>query len=256
LDSTSKPNDAIKTETLLAGLGPEYESTLAALDVSGTTSFEDIVSKFRKAETRIKGIALPNQNLARFTTKGKQGFSKKRPRKGVCYHYGKPGHHKRECKKLLAEQAIDRRDDSDTRSTRRGGADPQKVYGNRYTDAPANHRQAEPQEESKAWAISHQAQKVAVNSKVGQLDPWYLDSAATSHMTNCKSLFIDFRQVRDTVTIADGRQLPSQGLGKVKVQFEGKDVQIHNVLYVPGLQGNLLSVGQLAERDIDCIFSL
>ena len=54
LDSASKPSDAIKTETLLAGLGPEYEVTLVGLDASDTTNFKDTVLRLRKAETRLK----------------------------------------------------------------------------------------------------------------------------------------------------------------------------------------------------------
>ena len=74
-------------------------------------------------------------------------------------------------------------------------------------------------------------------------------------MTNCRDLFTTFKQGNDTVTVADGRQLTSYGQGTIRVQFEGTWVQIHQVLYVPGLQGNLLSVGQLAEKDIGCQFS-
>ena len=54
LDIASKPSDAIKTETLLAGLGPEYEATLVGLDASSTTDFKEIVLRLRKAETRLK----------------------------------------------------------------------------------------------------------------------------------------------------------------------------------------------------------
>ena len=55
LDSTSKPSDAIKIETLLASLGPVYESTLAGLDASDTVGFENVVAKLKRAETRLKG---------------------------------------------------------------------------------------------------------------------------------------------------------------------------------------------------------
>jgi hypothetical protein len=41
----------------------------------------------------------------------------------------------------------------------------------------------------------------------------------------------------------------------IQVHFGGEDVQINDVLYVLGLQGNLLSIRQLAERGIDCLFS-
>jgi gag-polypeptide of LTR copia-type len=69
LDSASKPSDAIKTETLLAGLGPEYKATLVGLDASSTADFKETVSKLRKAEVRLKnqGIPIPGQNLARQT---------------------------------------------------------------------------------------------------------------------------------------------------------------------------------------------
>jgi hypothetical protein len=61
LDSALKPSDAIKTETLLAGLGHKYEVTLAGLDASSTTGFKEIVSRLRKAETRLKnqGVNTP-----------------------------------------------------------------------------------------------------------------------------------------------------------------------------------------------------
>ena len=97
--------------------------------------------------------------------------------------------------------------------------------------------------------VSHQV-------KTGtRTDPWYLDSAATSHMTNCRDVFMSMRQIRDTVAVADGRQLASLGQGTIRIRFGGEWVQVHQVLYVPGLQGNLLSVGQLAEKGIMCLFS-
>jgi hypothetical protein len=121
LDSASKPSDAIKTETLLAGLGPEYEATLVGLDASSTADFEETVSKLRKAEVRLKskGIPMPGQNLARQTVQqDKKGSDKSRSKpKGACFHCGKPGHFKKECRKFLAEQ--ESRTDSDAQDNRK-----------------------------------------------------------------------------------------------------------------------------------------
>ena len=55
LDKDTKSSDLIKTEALLAGLGPEYKATLMALEAGSITDFEDIVSRLRKTEIRLKG---------------------------------------------------------------------------------------------------------------------------------------------------------------------------------------------------------
>jgi hypothetical protein len=55
LDSAIRPSDVIKIETLLASLEPAYKATLIALDTSVTSmKFKDIISRLRKAETRLK----------------------------------------------------------------------------------------------------------------------------------------------------------------------------------------------------------
>jgi hypothetical protein len=87
----------------LASLGPEYEPTLAGLDASGLTAYNDIIVKLKKAEARLKtGLqGLQNQNLARLASTRNQGsFNRNRLKKGACHYCSKPGHFKRECKKL------------------------------------------------------------------------------------------------------------------------------------------------------------
>jgi hypothetical protein len=250
LKPTSKPSEDMKIEALLASLGPEYEFIVAGIDVSDTTKFEDVVAKLRKAEARLKGQN-QGQNLARFTTTATAG--KKDKKKGSCFYCGKEGHYKRECRKFLAEQAKTDENDTETQGSRTEGGQDKGRHS--HTASPANHRPEQSREEPRAWAVSHQVQKVTEGTEGTRTDPWYLDSAATSHMTNCKDLFTTIKQVKDTVTVADGRQLATQGQGTIRVRFEGEWVQVHQVLYVPGLQGNLLSVGQLAERGIMCLFS-
>src|SRR3984885_7917085 len=159
LDSASRLSDAIKIETLLAGLGPEYEATLVGIDTSSIISFEEVVLKLRRAERRLQGQGVDTlgQNLARQTfQRNKKGSDRSRP-KGACFHCGKPGHFQRECRQLLAE--LESRSDSDTQGNRR--------------EVDGGHRAAvvtqdEPRTHEKAWATSRQLRTVASKTKALQ----------------------------------------------------------------------------------------
>jgi hypothetical protein len=241
----------MKIEALLASLGPEYEFIVAGIDASDTIKFEDVVAKPRKAETRLKGQNRgQGQNLARLTSTATAG--KKERKKGSCHHCDKEGHYKRECRKFLAEQAKTKENDIEAQGSRTEGGQDKGQHS--HTASPANHRPEQSRDEPRAWAVSHQVQKVTVGTGGTRTDPWYLDSAATSHMTNCRDVYTSIRQIRDTVTVADGRQLLSRGFGRIQVHFE-ENAWIDDVLYVPDLQANLLSIGQLAEKGITCLFS-
>ena len=56
-----------------------YGPILVALDASSITKFEEVVSKLKKAETRLKsqGITLNGQNMARHTLIGNANGSDK-----------------------------------------------------------------------------------------------------------------------------------------------------------------------------------
>jgi Zinc knuckle len=107
----------------LASLGPEYEPTLAGLDASGSTAYNDVVAKLKKAEARLKtGLqGLHSQNLARLTSAGNQDtFDRKistegeginhGTRKGRCFHCGNTDHFIKECTEfinIIRKQVID-----------------------------------------------------------------------------------------------------------------------------------------------------
>ena len=89
------------------------------------------------------------------------------------------------------------------------------------------------------------------------LKGWLIYSGATSHMTPpCSDLF-DYGTM-DTnveVTIADGKKLKVHGRGTVRLSgLNNRRIKMMDVLFIPGLDRRLLSVGQLAERGLNVEF--
>lgn len=75
---------------------------------------------------------------------------------------------------------------------------------------------------------------------------WILDSGASTHLTGDNAVFrkISTDSHSASVTTANGNKLPIAGQGSISVDAN-KDIS--KVLYVPGLQRNLFSIGTLAD---------
>ncbi|XP_031279933.1 uncharacterized protein LOC116138363 [Pistacia vera] len=76
---------------------------------------------------------------------------------------------------------------------------------------------------------------------------WYLDTGCGNHMCGDKSAFSDLDEsFCDNVKFGDNSKVSVMGKGRVSIQTKGNSTQtISNVLFVPDLKTNLLSVGQL-----------
>lgn len=86
---------------------------------------------------------------------------------------------------------------------------------------------------------------------------WFVDSGATSHMTNRSDWFSDLKQesAPKSITVANGQQIPSEGKGTISLNMFGNVKQISDALYVPDLAVNLLSVSKLVEKGLIVVFS-
>lgn len=83
---------------------------------------------------------------------------------------------------------------------------------------------------------------------------WIVDSVATCHTCNSKELFEDFHPLSEPqkVALGDGHTLEAIGTGAVEVELElpggeSKIGRLNEVLYVPTLAYNLLSVAKVTE---------
>ena len=97
---------------------------------------------------------------------------------------------------------------------------------------------------------------------VSSENSWIVDSGATAHMSYCKNKFSNY-QTLDTpikVCVGDGRVLDAVGRGDVNMCFclptgQLKNSKLNNVLFVPDLSKNLISVSMAAKNGRSTIFN-
>ncbi|KAK2412543.1 hypothetical protein QL285_047724 [Trifolium repens] len=78
---------------------------------------------------------------------------------------------------------------------------------------------------------------------------WYLDSGCSNHMTGKKEAFINIdSSFGSKVKLGNGEHVEVKGKGSIGVTTKQGSKVIHDTLYVPELDENLLSIGQLLEH--------
>lgn len=83
---------------------------------------------------------------------------------------------------------------------------------------------------------------------------WFLDSGCSNHMTGARVWFIKLDEsFRHTVKLGNDIRLNVRGIGDVRFEVGGISQIISQVYYVPELTSNLISVGQLQEKDLTVV---
>ncbi|GMF28369.1 unnamed protein product [Phytophthora fragariaefolia] len=94
-------------------------------------------------------------------------------------------------------------------------------------------------------------------SAVGKTE-WLVDSSASSHMTSVRNKSVSMKELKTPVriTIANGRKIDAVAMGTVGLKLmDGTSVTLWDVLYIPEVEGSLISVAKLAEKDVVAQFS-
>ena len=102
------------------------------------------------------------------------------------------------------------------------------------------------------------------SDNVERQDHWYIDSAATRHMTYDKSILMDFRlyseeeKLSSKIKLGNDYVIPAIGEGKVRLATSnnknGQHLALERVAYVPQLRKNLLSVATMTENGAEVRF--
>ena len=87
---------------------------------------------------------------------------------------------------------------------------------------------------------------------------WFLDSGASFHMTGDRDLFSDLEE-KDLgvhIEMGDDGRYSATGIGTISFEREsGKPFVLKEVMHVPGLKKNLISVAMLDDKGYDVAFS-
>lgn len=172
----------------------------------------------------------------------------------ICYFCGKPGHIKPYCKQFktfMEEQGCGEYKRASVQSGQGNhGRKENSVHGSRGN---YGRKENEAAAANTAWQ-NDGAQRDSDEGKcilsIGNLrkDKWILDSAATRNACNNKNFFKNLDlSYRGRVKLADGGFMSVLGIGSVKLKVKNEigGIQMmtaNNVLYIPSLIGNVLSV--------------
>jgi transposase InsO family protein len=152
----------------------------------------------------------------------------------TCEYCGYRFHNKQDCRFFKSDSA-------------QGNLKPPGWYKQHHKQRRNSKRQIRPQQkyESRHVYAGALVTTAGFNVSTSMQHGMILDSGATHHMVNDEVLLIGAQQADIKVKIADDSILSCTKTGSVEIQnHEGALVKLNNVLYMPDLSCNLLSVSK------------
>ena len=214
---------------LLNGLPDAFHPLISALDAlgtkDGTLNFEFVKSRVMQEEQRIKIRA--DESLVKSETSALFTNRQKARRRPSCDNCGKLGH--------VSSKCWDKYPHLRPQRNRPQAA----LVSNQLID------------ETPVCLLAFHERTSTY---------WYIDSGCSHHMTFDKSAFTSYsEQLNSCVEVGNGERTKIAGTGTVKLTLEmngrSKPCTIQNVLHVPNLGYQLLSVSQLSKSGIQTLFS-
>lgn len=153
-----------------------------------------------------------------------------RQRNRRCYHCNETGHESASCSQPKIKSVISKTDEINPKT-----------------------------QSAKMLRLSKMYQNVLLDPD-NSFQNFILDSGCSSHMCCDKKLFSTFKSgFYGEVTIASGDTINAQGIGSIKVIVGNIDKPIEiillNVLYIPNLHTNLLSIQKITQRGFSIVFT-
>lgn len=206
---------------LLAGLTDEYRPFIMGFEASGAKLKSDvIVSKLLDGQTNTDSRA-----NALFSRGKPKSTDTKQKTKVKCAFCKKKGHTVDVCRKKKSEEKP------------KDGISAKAAF--------IAHTSANDETET-AYAAPHKTIKAY---------EWYIDSGASKHMTPHGQLLKNIKPTNVyEIMSANSAKMNVKGAGKTTLNTNGKEIVVKEVLHVPALSANLLSVHDIASHGNSVLF--
>lgn len=219
---------------LLASLPDSYDMLVTALEANAEVPKMEIVTeRLLHEESKLKERAGEGTDGETKAMTGQHRWKGKGPK---CHHCGRFGHIKRDCEELSSRSDSHQKEGEWKKTKHKAHKAQEKRRDTSSSDS-----------ESTGLVVSHALSASSVEAQ----DSWIVDSGATCHMCNDEKLFVELRSLEEPqeVTLGDGYAVEATGRGVVALEVtttgdKTKKCKLHDVLYVPKLSYNLLSVSR------------
>jgi len=173
----------------------------------------------------------------------------------------KSGVHNEKTEALVVKQNTDRNKQTNVNFRNKSiKSNNEKFNGNCYKCGKPGHMSRYCKSKTKR-EVNDAMTAIACNAEAKASDMWYLDSGATKHMSNSKEKFNSLHEdaITKVFTAAD-QYLESSGKGSIKLSTrinknDSNLVELKDVIYVPKLRSNLLSVSAITDKGYVVMFN-
>ncbi|UYV70659.1 hypothetical protein LAZ67_8000192, partial [Cordylochernes scorpioides] len=229
---------------VVRGLLPKFENIAAVLRPQRSASLEEVFQALQEEEMRLNSMGFPKEGQYEkaFKARNDRGIQRTCKFEGKCHTCGKFGHMSRNC--------WHRQDKANFNKPK--GKYPQNNMQTKSSSSGKNNSREHANVANGSTNTEHaftSAEMIYSSSHLPEEDAhiWNLDSGCTSHMSPREDWLINKIPIDSEINLAEEeRFIKAEAQDDVKLSTytsEGKqDICITDVLYVPRLKSNLLSV--------------